>query len=220
MEDNLKIVTNWYTTEKSYEYMPEANKNGLKVWEKSVVSQCFPQNSHILDIGCGMGREAFALHDMGFKITAVDISEPIITKATQLAIESKRKIEFFLTNGFYLPFDNDIFDIIIMWSQTFGLFYGRESQIHILQECKRVLKKGGILSFSGHDREFQQANFAQYLNGNKFYAYANTDCYWESFMIDEILECVKKAGFNSATCERGFVYKEEDGTILHCECRK
>lgn len=138
MKDNLKIVSDWYATEKSYEYMPEAIKNGLKIWERSVISQYFPRHSHILDIGCGMGRETFALHDMGFKITAVDISEPIITKAKQLAIESKRKIEFILTNGLYLPFENDIFDIIILWSQTFGLFYGEENQTRILQECKRV----------------------------------------------------------------------------------
>lgn len=220
MKENLKVVSDWYTTEKSYEYMPEATKNGLKIWEKCVISKYFSQDSHILDIGCGMGREAFALYDLGFKVTGVDISRPIITKAKQLAIESKRTIEFILTDGLYIPFENDIFDIIIIWSQTFGLFYGEENQIHILQECKRVLKKGGILSFSGHDREFQQTNYARSLNGNKFYAYINTDCYWESFTIDEILERVKKVGFDSTTCERGLNYKEEDGTILHCECIK
>jgi ubiquinone/menaquinone biosynthesis C-methylase UbiE len=220
MNDNIKIVSDWYKTEKSYEYMPEATKSGLKIWEKNVISKYFSRDSRILDIGCGMGREAFALYDMGFTVTGVDISEPIITKAKQLAVESKRAIKFILSNGLNIPFENDIFDIVIVWSQTFGLFYGEENQIHILQECKRVLKKGGILSFSGHDREFQQTNYAQYLKGNKFYAYAYTDCYWESFTIDEILERVKKAGFDSATCERGLNYKEEDGTILHCECRK
>lgn len=220
MKENLKIVSDWYTTENSYDYMPESNKNGLKIWERSVISKCFSGNSYVLDIGCGMGREAFALYDIGFKVTGVDISEPIISKAKQLAIESKRGIEFLLTDGLNIPFENDTFDIIIIWSQTFGLFYGEENQIHILQECKRVLKKGGILSISGHDREFQQVNYAHCLNGNKFYAYANSNCYWESFTIDEILERVKKAGFHSATCERGLIYKEEDGTILHCECKK
>lgn len=220
MKDNLKIVTDWYNDKRSYEYMPEATKNGLKAWENDVISQYFPQNSHILDIGCGMGREAFSLYDMGFKITAVDISEPIITKAKQLAFESNRVIEYILTNGIYLPFEKDTFDIVIIWSQTFGLYYGEENQLHMLQECKRVLKKGGILSFSAHDREFQQANIPQYLNGNKFYAYANTDCYWESFTTDEISERAKKAGFQSVICKRGLIYKKEDGTILHCECTK
>lgn len=177
MNENLKIVSDWYTTENSYEYMPKANKNGLKIWERSVISKCFCGNSHVLDIGCGMGREAFALFDMGYKVTGVDISEPIISKARQLAIESKRGIEYILTDGLNLPFQSDTFDIIIIWSQTFGLFYGEENQIHILQECKRVLKKGGILSISGHDREFLQANYAHCLKGNKFYAYANSDCY-------------------------------------------
>lgn len=30
MKNKLKIVTNWYNDKRSYEYMPEATKNGLK----------------------------------------------------------------------------------------------------------------------------------------------------------------------------------------------
>jgi len=50
--------------------------------------------------------------------------------------------------------------------------------------------------------------------------YINTECYWESYTIDEILERAKKAGFDFAECERGLNYMAEDGTILHCECIK
>lgn len=220
MKDNIKIVSDWYSNERSYEYMPKTINKGLNLWEKKVVTDYFLPNTHILDIGCGMGREAFALYDMGFRITAVDISEPIIENAKQLASETKRKIGFVLTSGLSLPFADNIFDILIIWSQTFELFYGEENQIQLLKECKRVLKKGGNLSFSGHDREFQQAHYSQYLIGNKFYAYADTECYWESFTIDEILKLVKQVGFDFVVCERGFFYQEEDGTILHCECRK
>jgi ubiquinone/menaquinone biosynthesis C-methylase UbiE len=220
MNENLKIVTEWYTTERSYDYMPDENRKGLKIWEKDVVLKYFPEGSHILDIGCGMGREAFALYDMGFKVTGIDISQPIVAKARQLASESSRKIDLILTDGMNLPFYDETFDIVIMWSQTFGLFYGEENQLHILRECRRVLRKGGVLSFSGHDREFQKKHYALYLKGNRFYPYINTECYWESYTIDEILERAKKAGFDFAVCERGLNYMAEDGTILHCECIK
>jgi len=31
MNDKLEIVTNWYSNERSYEYMPEGNKAGLNI---------------------------------------------------------------------------------------------------------------------------------------------------------------------------------------------
>jgi ubiquinone/menaquinone biosynthesis C-methylase UbiE len=192
----------------------------LKIWEKDVISRFFPERVTILDIGCGTGREAFSLHDMGFKVIATDISEHRIKTAKQLAFESKRDIEFLLTNGLDLPFESNTFDIVIIWSQTFGLFYGEENQQYILKECNRVLKVNGILSFSGHDKEFIESKYPQYLDGKKFFAYANTDCYWEAFTIDEITDLAQITGFTVMECQRGLVCKEEDGSILHCLCRK
>ncbi len=39
--------------------------------------------------------------------------------------------------------------------QTFGLMYGDEYKHSFLTECKRVLKDGGLISFSGHDYNFE-----------------------------------------------------------------
>ena len=221
MDNDLKKVLTWYTSERSYEYMPEANKNGLKFWESTVISELFPMHAHILDIGCGMGREAFSLYDMGFKITATDISKPILMEAKRLALESKREIDFFLTNGLDLPFENEYFDIIIIWSQTFGLLYRNKNQAHMLQECYRVLKNGGIISFSGHNKEFIERNHSEcVIDGKEFYAYADTDCYWELFTIPELKCLAENAGFHVLICDSGVVTNENENPILHCECRK
>lgn len=219
MNNNIEIVKSLYSGEHAIEDMRDYTKKKLKVWENEVVSY-FPVKSWVLDIGCGMGREAFCLHDMGFKITAVDISENVIEPAKQFALESKRDIEFLLTNGLDLPFENNTFDVVIIWSQTFGLFYGEENKIHILKECSRVLKSNGILSFSGHDKEFLEAKYSQYLDGKKFFPYADTDCYWEAFTTNEMIDLAQKTGFLVVECKRGIVYKEEDGPILNCVCRK
>lgn len=222
MNNNIEIVKSLYSSERIINETKETQsyKNGLKIWEKDVISRFFPEKVTILDIGCGTGREAFSLYDMGFKVIATDISEHRIEIAKQLAFESKRDIDFLLTNGLDLPFESNTFDIVIIWSQTFGLFYGEENQQYILEECNRVLKGNGILSFSGHDKEFIEAKYSQYLDGKKFFAYANTDCYWEAFTIDEITDLAQKTGFTVMECQRGLVYKEEDGSILHCLCKK
>lgn len=218
MNNNIEIVKNLYSDEHAIGDMRDYTKKKLKVWENEVVSY-FPIKSWVLDIGCGMGREAFCLYDMGFKVTAIDISEKVIEPAKQFDLESKRNIEFLLTNGLDLPFESNTFDAVIIWSQTFGLFYEVENKIHILKECNRVLKSGGILSFSGHDKEFLEAKYPQYLDGKKFFAYAKTDCYWEIFTTNEMIDLAQKTGFTVMECKRGIVYKEEDGPILHCVCR-
>lgn len=219
MSDNIEIVRKLYSEEPAIKDMQEYTNNKLKIWENEVVSY-FQDKSWILDIGCGMGREAFCLYDRGFKITAVDISEKVIGPAKQFALESKRDIEFLLTNGLDLPFESNTFDVVIIWAQTFGLFYGNENKLHILKECNRVLKSNGILSFSGHDKEFLEAKYSQFLIGKKFFPYADTDCYWEVFTTDEMIDLAQKTGFSVVKCKRGIVYKEEDGPILHCICRK
>lgn len=219
MKNNIEIVKNLYYDDKAIEDMRDYTNKKLKIWENEVISY-FPTNSHILDIGCGMGREAFCLHDKGFKITATDISEKVLEPAKEFALESKRNIEFLLTNGLDLPFENNTFDVIIIWSQTFGLFYGDDNKIHILKECLRVLKSNGILSFSGHDKEYLQKKYSQYLEGIKFFPYADTDCYWEAFTIEQMVDLSQKTGFTVMDCNRGLVYTEEDGTILHCLCKK
>jgi ubiquinone/menaquinone biosynthesis C-methylase UbiE len=219
MNNNIEIVKKLYSDENAIGDMRDYTRKKLKIWENEAVSY-FPDKSWILDIGCGMGREAFCLYDKGFKITAIDISEKVIEPAKKFALESKRDIEFLLTNGLDLPFESNSFDVVIIWAQTFGLFYEEENKIHILKECNRVLKSKGILSFSGHDKNFLEERYPQYLDGNRFFAYANTDCYWETFTINEITNLVQTTGFKVIECKRGMVYKEEDGWILHCSCRK
>ena len=219
MDENMKKVKDLYSDGQAIADMFEYSTKKLKKWEIEVVSD-FPLHSSILDIGCGMGREAFCLYDKGFKVTGIDISEKVIDIAKNIAKTNNAKIDFLVSNGLDLPFANSTFDIIIIWAQTFGLFYGEKNQQYIIGECKRVLKNNGILSFSCHSRDFEQEKYPQFLKDNKFYPYADTDCYWETFTLDEINACAKKAGFKEIESKQGFVYTEDDGIILHCKCRK
>lgn len=213
------VVNEWYSQEKNIDEMPKGTDSRLKIWEEKV-SAYFPKGSDVLDIGCGMGREAFALCDKGYKVTGIDISIPIIEKVKKQAEENGYEIPFFHYDGFEIPFKNEEFDVVIIWAQTFGLLYGDEYKFSFLKECHRVLKDGGVLSFSGHDYEYIKEHYLKYTDGRKFYPYANTELYWETFTIDELNEYAVKAGFTVITCGRGEIYRPEDGVVLHCVCRK
>lgn len=214
------IVSEWYSDDENLVEMKKDLKIRLKQWEKGVTSDYFPKAASVLDVGCGMGREAFALYDMGFTITGVDISEKAIKEAKQFALESNRNIKFLHTNGTDLPFEDNTFDVVIIWAQTFGIMYGTKRQMSFLYECRRVLKENGIISFSGHDREYLEKNYSHIIDGKKFFPFANSEIYWEMFTIEELSDLAQKAGFTVLKCERGEIYIPEDGVVLHCECRK
>ena len=58
------------------------------------------------------------------------------------------------------------------------------------------------------------------LDGQKFYPYAGGDIYWEAFEAADLTKFAEQAGLDVILCEKGSIYKPEDGTILHCLCRK
>ena len=212
------LVTQWYEDKKNVDEMQQWNP-ALKEWERSVISR-FPAGARILDIGCGLGREAFALAEMGFDVVGIDISKEVISQVKQLSAEKGYSIPFYDYDGKTLSFPGASFDVVIIWAQTFGLLYGDEYKQEFRAECKRVLKKGGLFSFSGHDLHFLQAYYPDCLNGRKFYPYANTEMYWETFEASDLMHFAEQAGLEVVLCEKGKIYKPEDGTILHCLCKK
>lgn len=97
-----------------------------------------------------------------------------------------------------------------MWSQAFGNVYGDDNKMHLLSECYRVLKSTGYFCFSAHSLDYVKRHHAQYTDGNKFYAYADTDCYWELFTPDALSAICKDAGFNVIECYSSLELSSDD----------
>lgn len=212
------IVNKWYENKENVDEMKKWNPS-LKEWEKEVV-RYFPDGARILDIGCGLGREAFELAKLGYKVVGIDISEEVISQVKELVKEKGHDIPFYTYDGEHIDFPSNSFDVVIIWAQTFGLFYGDELKKNYLLECKRVLKQGGLLSFSTHDWEYLKENYPHCLFDNKFYPFLNGNIYWEAFRISEITSLVEQADMELLFCGKGHIYSKEDGTILHCLCKK
>ena len=213
------VVKSWYEDKTNVDEMQHWNVGKLKRWELDVAAR-FPQGARILDIGCGMGREAFALSDMGYFVTGIDISDEVIRQVTTCAGQNGYKIPFICYDGHSLPFEDNSFDVVIIWAQTFGLLYGDSYKNEFLRECRRVLTDGGLLSYSAHDFAYETEHYEKYLVGRKFYPYADTELYWETFLPDELKYFAEAAGFSVILCDIGEIYKPEDGTILHCLCKR
>ena len=91
------IVVEWYEDKKNVDEMQNWNL-ALKEWEQSVI-KFFPSGARILDIGCGLGREAFALSDLGYDVVGIDISKEVITQVKQLSTDKGCNISFYEYEG-------------------------------------------------------------------------------------------------------------------------
>ncbi len=215
MNSNVSV---WYENKKHIDEMKCWEKGKLKIWEQQVTVK-IPIGAKILDIGSGLGREAFALNKLGFEVVGLDISNYAVEKANEKALMSDSTVEFYHYDGEHIPFIDEMFDIVIIWSQTFGLLYGDSYKENCLREYRRVLKPGGLLSYSGHSLQYIRKNHNNCLEGNKFYPYIEHSIYWETFSLDELENYAKRAGFTITMSGEGEIYVPEDGIVLYCLCK-
>lgn len=100
-----------------------------------------------LDLGCGNGRNALFLADMGIKVTALDFSGVALQMLEKSIAERKCSAAIEIVNhDLYdgLPFGDASFDLVLD-SYCLCHFVDREQNAHAMSECQRVLRPGGRL---------------------------------------------------------------------------
>jgi SAM-dependent methyltransferase len=221
VSEDSRVVAKHFSKPEVVQEMHDRNKIGLRPWETYVVEKYFRPNDLILDIGCGTGREAFALAARGFVVTGIDLSEPEIAIARAEAVERNQTVIFTVTNELALAFPNAAFDQIIIWAQAFGNIYGSSNQLVFLKDCFRVLRPGGFLSLSGHSFDDITSRYPQYTDGKRFFAYSNTDCYWELFTSEEIRSLCTRACFAVVECRNSIeMGSRAEDQVLVCVAQK
>jgi ubiquinone/menaquinone biosynthesis C-methylase UbiE len=102
----------------------------------------------VLDVGCGPGDWGLELaakyKDTGMKITGIDISNRMVQHATaQAESQETPSVEFQVMNALKpLQFPDATFDLVNM--RLALAFIPRERWPFVIQECKRVLRPGGV----------------------------------------------------------------------------
>ncbi|HEY1796740.1 MAG TPA: class I SAM-dependent methyltransferase [Stellaceae bacterium] len=171
--------------------------------------------ARILDLGCGTGLIAIALHDLGYKVVACDVSAGMLEKLAD--DKGDRDIELRRGDGFAIPAADREFDMVV--SRMFIQHFPDWPQI--LAEKARVTRPGGIVLFDFGNREhlaacdpdlgvaddFPYANSEK--NPGKFYAVAD-----EAEMRDRAAACgldVVQIAPHGLLLYNGFLWKKLGG---------
>ena len=131
----------------------EVNQNELRtaqreVWRrelKSHIRRQFPNRApasiRVLEVGTGPGFFAILLAELGYDVTAIDLTPAMLAEAKKNAGALAEKITFLEMNAEALSFPSGSFDVILSRNLTWNLPHPEAAY----QEWKRVLRPGGML---------------------------------------------------------------------------
>ena len=98
------------------------------------------KNTKFLDLGCGNGADTLYLIERGYKVISVDYSKEAVYNINHNIKGGEGKI---LDMNEKFTFKDNSFYIII--ADICLHFFNEEKTIHIMNEIKRILNKGGLL---------------------------------------------------------------------------
>ena len=119
----------------------EVHARGVDL-EKLVLEAALTGKEVVLDAGCGAGHASLALAPFAGKVIAVDLTEPMLDQARQLAADRKlSNVDFRQGDVERLPFDNGAFDLVV---SRYSAHHWPSPQ-NALREFRRVLRPSGAL---------------------------------------------------------------------------
>lgn len=140
--------------------------NELFPGEKVLFAKLFAKirNAKILDIGVGGGRTTKYLLPLSSDYTGLDYVPEFIER-----VKKKYQTGNFISGDArdLNAFSNETFDFVLFSYNGIDAV-SHDDRLRILNEIKRVLKKGGVLMFSSHNRDYRHFRKPYWLTEFKF----------------------------------------------------
>lgn len=117
--------------------------------EQQIVNRFF-RGKQVLVLGCGGGRTLRPIHDLGYKVTAIDIVPKMVEYAREQVSDLPIKVHEM--DAAKLGFADDTFDTVFF--PFHGIDYVEPDIYAAVREAKRVMRTDGVFIFSSHNRLF------------------------------------------------------------------
>ena len=136
----------WQERAKSYgkQHQNELIEAEVSQWQsfiKKRLQEARRPIKKILDIGTGPGFLAIIIAKMGYDVTAIDLTDEMLTEAKANAIRHQVNINFRKMNALDLQFAPNEFDAIVTRNLTWNLDHPEQAYAHWLQ----YLQPNGVL---------------------------------------------------------------------------
>lgn len=177
-----KDTINWYDAN-AEKYAADSDGITFEKTAQQFLEKLHP-NPKILEVGCGSGRDAITLSELGAEVTGLDASEGLIEVAKKKSLD----IEFLVGNFLNLPFQDETFDGV--WSHASLVHLDTIEDVKsALSEFYRVLKIDGYLYV-----------YVKKQNGEKKTAVvsdtlSNHDRFFRYYTEEELQALLEESGF-------------------------
>ena len=236
----------WFNTQEYLNVYQHRNESDAEVHIKLVLENVqISSKSNILDMACGAGRHAIILARKGFNVTAVDLSENLLSIAKKTADGENLSINFIHSD--IRKFDTiDKFNLILNLFTSFGYFETDKENYAVLQKAYDLLEDEGYFVLDFFNLRFMQQNLIEFSEENfgsaEIHQYrkikdnrvtkkivitkdGNLSTYEESvrmFTKDELVSTITKIGFDIYKTFGDFLGNEFDDLksprlILFCK---
>jgi 2-polyprenyl-3-methyl-5-hydroxy-6-metoxy-1,4-benzoquinol methylase len=114
-------------------------------------------NSSVLDMACGAGRHPIIFAKLGFDVTAVDLSQRLISEAKKDALQNGVKIDFILSDILeYNPVKH--FDLVVNLFTSIGYFESDEENYAVIKKAYSFVKQEGYFVLDYFNKDFLLKN--------------------------------------------------------------
>lgn len=167
-----------------------------------VLNEVIPDNAKLLDCAAGTGVYSFYYAERGCEVTALDITPKYVEYIKSKLSEINLKMNADINNAINLTrFEDETFDVVLCMGPIYHLI-DEEDRDKCIAECKRVLKKGGLLAvayiskfivfpyISTSDRRFLNQELASKLLDSGVITHDDKNCFWTDnyFSTPEAIE--------------------------------
>ena len=126
--------------------------------DRARLSRALPRDARVLDYGCGQGRLAAELIELGYRsVLGIDSSPEMV----RIASERQPAATFVVNDGRKLPCDDASFDAVLLFA-VLTCIPSDDDQKNLLHEFKRILRPGALLLISDYPLQTDPRNLHRY----------------------------------------------------------